>query len=281
MNNRPYSSQSILNDVYDPETQSLRISEDMNDYAPIDHNHDDKYLSLENGGIVLKNVQVGTTPSNAWIMLTSYGSIAGGYNCSAKGINSIAMGKSVNGNSNNVFAFGEQITVPYPTTYCFVVGYGHKLTGTNRLQAFFGKLTDSNTDAYLVVGNGTSVSDRRNAFEVRMNGNTYTQGSSVYAINSIPSSTSELTLSEGTHVHVPEVSPTYTLPAVSDTTVTHIVFLSVNMANTSSFLFQDSDGNTIVPSLSGGDPAVGDFWQFMCEYSILQRKWMVLGYKED
>ena len=49
MNNRPYSSQSILNDVYDPETQSLRISEDMNDYAPIDHNHDERYLKLTGG----------------------------------------------------------------------------------------------------------------------------------------------------------------------------------------------------------------------------------------
>ena len=130
-------------------------------------------------------------------------------------------------------------------------------------------------------GNGASDTDRKNAFEVRTNGNTYTQGSSVYAIDSIPSSTSELTLSEGTHVHAPEVSPTYTLPDVSDTTVTHTVFLSINMVNTSSLSFQDSSGNTIVPSLSGGEPAVGDFWQFMCEYSILQGKWMVLGYKED
>ena len=95
-------------------------------------------------------------------------------------------------------------------------------------------------------------------------------GAFVNDVTTIPSSASELTLSEGTHAHVPEVPPTYTLPVVSDTTVTHIVFLSVNMANTSSFLFQDSDGNTVVPSLSGGDPAVGDFWQFMCEYSILQ-----------
>ena len=51
MNNRPYSSQSILNDVYDPETQSLRISEDMNDYAPIDHNHDSQNLKLTGGQV--------------------------------------------------------------------------------------------------------------------------------------------------------------------------------------------------------------------------------------
>ena len=97
----------------------------------------------------------------------------------------------------------------------------------------------------------------------------------------IPSSASEITLSDGTYAHVPDVSPTYTLPAVSDNTVTHTVFLSISMVNTSSLSFQDASGNTIAPLLSGGDPAVGEFWQFMCEYSILQGKWMVLGYKED
>lgn len=97
----------------------------------------------------------------------------------------------------------------------------------------------------------------------------------------IPSSASEITLSDGTYAHVPDVSPTYTLPAVSDNTVTHTVFLSVSMTNTASFSFQDTSGNIIAPSLSGRDPAVGEFWQFMCEYSILQGKWMVLGYKED
>lgn len=97
----------------------------------------------------------------------------------------------------------------------------------------------------------------------------------------IPSSASEITLSDGTYAHVPDVSPTYTLPAVSDNTVTHTVFLSVSMTNTASFSFQDTSGNIIAPSLSEGDPAVGEFWQFMCEYSILQGKWMVLGYKED
>ena len=75
MNNRPYSSQSILNDVYDPETQSLRITRDMpnGDYAPkehthvigdvinlqneldskadVDHNHDEQYLSLSGGSM--------------------------------------------------------------------------------------------------------------------------------------------------------------------------------------------------------------------------------------
>lgn len=73
MNNKPYSSQSILNSIYDPETQSLRITRDMpnGDYAPkehthvigdvinlqneldskaeVDHNHDEQYLSLSGG----------------------------------------------------------------------------------------------------------------------------------------------------------------------------------------------------------------------------------------
>ena len=75
MNNKPYSSQSILNSIYDPETQSLRITRDMpnGDYAPkehthvigdvinlqneldskadVDHNHDEQYLSLSGGSM--------------------------------------------------------------------------------------------------------------------------------------------------------------------------------------------------------------------------------------
>ena len=75
MNNKPYSSQSILNSIYDPETQSLRITRDMpnGNYAPkehthvigdvinlqneldskadVDHNHDEQYLSLSGGSM--------------------------------------------------------------------------------------------------------------------------------------------------------------------------------------------------------------------------------------
>lgn len=143
--------------------------------AGTDHNHDDKYLSLENGGLVLNDVQVGTTPSNAWIKLTRSGGIEGGYNCKTKGTNSLAIGHGVVCNAHVTWAFGEMMTIPYGPTYCLVVGYGHVLKTTNQYQAFFGKVADTDNDAPLVVGNGT-VDSPSNAFEARANGDAYVQG---------------------------------------------------------------------------------------------------------
>ncbi len=143
--------------------------------AGTDHNHDDKYLSLENGGTVLNDVQVGTTPSNAWIKLTRSGGIAGGYDCNAYGSNCLAIGYKVTCNAHRVWAFGQEITIPYGAERCLLVGFGHTLKETNENQSFFGRYADTDNDALLVVGNGTSGSTS-NAFEARANGDAYVQG---------------------------------------------------------------------------------------------------------
>lgn len=164
---------------------------------------------------------------------------------------------------------------------------------------FFFELATPGVAAFAAVASRTSatgtdpvpIQDTRLATLADLhNAMDYAVRSVLPLITAIPASTSSYTLlaqdattnnHSNIYAHSPEAAPTYTLPAVTATTVSHVIFLEVDMTNTASVVFQDSGGTAITPSLAGGTPAVGDVWQFMCEYSTVQSKWLVLGYKED
>lgn len=118
-------------------------------------------------------------------------------------------------------------------------------------------------------GGGSSIS-----YE---NGNATVSGSYRQEITSIPASTSQYMLGEGIYSHVPSTSPTYVLPAVSDATVTHESILTVRFSsNALSCEFEDSQGNTLVPSPVPQVQA-GSVVTFRCTYESLLGSWAVLA----
>ena len=102
-------------------------------------------------------------------------------------------------------------------------------------------------------------------------------GSYRQQVTAIPASTSLYTLGEGIYSHIPSSTPTYVLPAVSDTAVTHESILTVRFgSNALSFEFEDSQGNTLVPSPVPQIQA-GSVVTFRCTYEALLENWVVLA----
>lgn len=80
------------------------------------------------------------------------------YNCDASGDYAAALGTATTAKNNNAVALGNN-------------------TKTNmNEQVVLGKFNTESNDAYLVIGNGTSNSDRKNVVEVKTNGTINTKG---------------------------------------------------------------------------------------------------------
>lgn len=99
-------------------------------------------------------------------------------------------------------------------------------------------------------------------------------------VSTIPSSTSAYTFTEGVFKHAPTTAPTYTLPAVTATTVTHAVVLYFDCSTVASFAFQDNTGNPITVDTKDVTPAVGETWVIWAEYSALKSTWIVRAMKD-
>ena len=240
MNNRPYSSQSILNDVYDPETQSLRISEDMNDYAPIDHNHDDAYLKLSGGHMYLDR---------------------------AGGDRALKIYSTGNEGRQPISIYGNLVDMTNSDVAYVKFGYA-KLTlfGGADISCRNGNFTP--TLQVALVNNQPSVTINDCAL--------YAQYGFQQGISVIPATTTACALSEGVYSHIPDSAPTYTLPAVADTGRTHEIVLNVRFGGAAlSYSFEDASGNPVAP-LSTPTVEDGTVISFLCRHEPLLEQWAIM-----
>lgn len=98
-------------------------------------------------------------------------------------------------------------------------------------------------------------------------------------IITIPAATTAVTLTEGCHSHTPDEATTYTLPAVTDTTRTHQIRLCIDFTTVQTYAFVDSTDTAIVP-LFTPTIAAGDVYEFRCEYSAMQSRWLIWPVKQ-
>jgi hypothetical protein len=107
-------------------------------------------------------------------------------------------------------------------------------------------------------------------------------------VTEIPAATSDYSLVDSsattlnhshTFVHTPTQAPTYRLPSVSDTTISHYIELTVDFTNVQTYSFLDYQGEPIVPLFT---PAIaaGDVYTFKCEYSNIKAKWLIYPQKQ-
>ena len=95
-------------------------------------------------------------------------------------------------------------------------------------------------------------------------------------IITIPAATTAYTFGDGMiYQHSPSSAPTYTLPTVADTAMTHTVIITVSFANVLSLSFQDPVGSTIAP-LSTPTVVAGTVVQYLCEYNALSSQWVIM-----
>lgn len=97
-------------------------------------------------------------------------------------------------------------------------------------------------------------------------------------ITTIPAATTAYTLYDGIYQHTPSSVPTYTLPAITDTSRTHTVILTVSFANVLSLSFQTAGGTTIAP-LDTLTIAANDVAEYLCRYDPLQSAWVIAAGK--
>lgn len=105
-------------------------------------------------------------------------------------------------------------------------------------------------------------------------------------ITAIPAATTAYSLLDATattnshsmtYTHAPSAAPTYTLPAVSVTTVLHEIILEVTFsADVLTYAFQDSAGNAITPIGNTPDIQAGSVVVFLCRYSAAIGNWYIV-----
>lgn len=107
-------------------------------------------------------------------------------------------------------------------------------------------------------------------------------------VTEIPAATSDYSLVDSsattlnhshTFSHVPTQAPTYRLPSVSDTTVSHYIELTVDFTNVQTYSFLDANGDALVP-LFTPSIAAGDVYTFKMEYSAIKAKWLIYPQKQ-
>lgn len=107
-------------------------------------------------------------------------------------------------------------------------------------------------------------------------------------VTEIPAATSDYSLVDSsattlnhshTFAHTPSQAPTYRLPSVSDTTVSHYIELTVDFTNVQTYSFLDANGDALVPLFT---PAIaaGDVYTFKMEYSAIKAKWLIYPQKQ-
>ena len=107
-------------------------------------------------------------------------------------------------------------------------------------------------------------------------------------ITEIPAATSDYSLVDSsattndhshTYSHVPTSEPTYRLPAVNNTAISHYIELTVDFMNVQTYSFLDYQGEPIVPLFT---PAIaaGDVYTFKMEYSAIKAAWLIYPQKQ-
>ena len=107
-------------------------------------------------------------------------------------------------------------------------------------------------------------------------------------VTEIPAATSAYTLLDSsattnnhshTYRHAPSTAPTYTLPAVTDTAISHLIILTVDFATVQTLSFVDANGDPLTMQYTP-TIAVNDVYTFRCEYSAVQSKWLIYPVRE-
>lgn len=189
---------------------------------------------------------------------------------------SIAIGQNITQSYlNGSIAAGENI-IQESGSDMIAVGLG--LTTNTSYAAYFGKYNAPSSGSLRVTGNGTSDSNRKNIEELSSTGDLYITGGYRQAITVIPAATSAYSLAEGVFTHAPSTAPTYTLPAITDTTRTHRIELTVDFTTVQTYTFVNSGSATVTPVFT---PAIsaGDIYTFKMEYSSVLSRWLVFPEK--
>lgn len=125
------------------------------------------FFSLTNGDNNTVHPSGNNSMANgAYNNVLGVNSFASGFGNFATTENSFVTGEGCAAGQKNTFAGGYQ-----SQTYnrgCFV--YGNNLLTNQVFQSIFGEYNNTNGSAYFMVGNGSSGSDRKNAFEVLRDG---------------------------------------------------------------------------------------------------------------
>ena len=81
------------------------------------------------------------------------------------------------------------------------------------------------------------------------------------------------------YTHTPDAASTYMFPAVTDTAVAHRIKLTIDFTNVQTYSFVDANGDAIVPLFTPSISA-GDMYEFRCEYSTAQSRWLIYPCKQ-
>lgn len=104
----------------------------------------------------------------------------------------------------------------------------------------------------------------------------------------IPSATTSYNLLDATattnnhswqYSHAPAEASSYTLPAVTDTSVAHYIKLTLDFTTVQTYSFLDAGGNAITP-LFTPTVSAGDVYEFDCEYSAIKSQWLIVPHKQ-
>jgi hypothetical protein len=107
-------------------------------------------------------------------------------------------------------------------------------------------------------------------------------------VTEIPAATSDYSLvdssattNDHSHVysHAPSTAPTYRLPQVTNTTISHYIELTVDFTNVQTYSFLDANGDALVP-LFTPSIAAGDVYTFRMEYSAIKAAWLIYPQKQ-
>lgn len=116
----------------------------------------------------------------------------------------------------------------------------------------------------------------------------YAGRSVVPNITTIPAATTAYALLDATattnnhswqYTHAPSEASTYTLPAVTDTSVAHYIRLTIDFTTVQTYAFEDANGNALAPLFTPTISA-GDVYEFDCEYSVAKSTWLIWPHKQ-
>ena len=143
--------------------------------------------------------------------------------------------------------------------------------------------TDTTSKAYInnkpVVADAATnaqIDSRSASKDIRPSNVEYAVRSVMPNVTTIPAATTAYTLLDASattnshsahYTHAPTGIPTYTLPAVTNTTIAHEILLDVDFTTVQACGFVDSQSAEI-PLQSDISIAAGDKWRFICVYSL-------------
>ena len=156
-------------------------------------------------------------------------------------------------------------------------------------ESSFGLSSQANGKVYVYAASQGRIDGRTNQYNPITSTNLdYAVRSVLPNVTEIPAATSDYSLVDSSattnnhsHVysHAPTTAPTYRLPQVTDTTISHYIELTVDFTAVQTYSFLDYQGESIVPLFT---PAIaaGDVYTFKMEYSAIKGAWLIYPQKQ-